>query len=146
MDPPGQPVDTVGTHDQVGIAEHGEVTDLSPKGELYAQLAAAPLQDAQQHLARDAGEHVALGPHRLTPEMNIDRAPSGEAVADLVVGFVVGIAQGSKRLLGEHHSPAERGVRWISLDHSHLAGRISLLRQQREVQTGWTSADYGGTD
>src|SRR5437899_12444500 len=104
------------------------------------------MRDADQQLARDGGDTVSVAPHRLPPEMDIDRAPSGDAVADLGVGFVVGIAQGSKRLLGEHHSPAERGVRWISLDHSHLAGRISLLRQQREVQTGWTSADYGGTD
>ena len=59
----------------------------------------------------DRGEPVPDATGAAAPVPDVDRVPAGERVGDLQVGRVVRVAQRAERLLGEHHAPAERGVR-----------------------------------
>src|SRR2546426_2999932 len=75
--------------------------------------------------------------------VDVDRVPAGKALRDLVVGLIIRVAQGTQRLLGKDHSPAEGGIRWIALRNEHLVGRVGLLGQKGEVESRRPAADNG---
>ncbi len=137
--PPGGGVDTVGGHHQVTARERVQAGHVGVEGELDAEVAAAALQDLQQPLAGDRGEHVAAGADGAAAVDDVDGAPAGEGVADLHEAGMVGVAQRPEGLLGEHHPPAEGRVGCVALDHGDLVRRVGPLGEQREVQPGGPS-------
>ena len=122
-----QAIDAVRADDQVGALELREVAHLALKLQPNSERPAAPLQDVEQNLARDPGKDVAAGPDHGVAVIDVDRVPASEALADLGVGFVVGIPKRTKRLFREDDTPTERGVGWITLHHEDLVSRVGLL-------------------
>ena len=117
-------IDTVRANDEIGALELGEILDFSLELQPHPERAAPPLEDAQQHLARDAGKDVPARADLGVAVINVDRIPPREALADLGVGLVIGIAQCPERLLGKHHAPSEGGVGWIALHHQDVVARV----------------------
>ena len=141
--PSHQAVDPVRPDDEIGALEFFEVMDLVLELQPDAERLAAALQDVEQNFPRDAGEHMAAGADLRIAVVNVDRVPAGEALADLGIGVVVGVAQRPKRFFRKHHPPTKGRVRRVSLDDPHLVARVGLLGQQREVQSGGAAADDG---
>src|SRR5207237_1756377 len=131
--PPDQAVDAVRPHDQVGALELRDVAHLMLELQSDPERPAAPLEDVEQQLARDAGKDVAAGPDHGVAVIDVDRVPASEALTDLCVGFVVGVPERTKRFLGEDDAPTEGGVGWIALHYEELVPRSTLLRQQRKA-------------
>src|ERR1700730_2132392 len=141
--PASQTVDAVRADNQIGALELGEIPDLSLELEPDSKRTAAPLEDVEQHLARDAGKDMAPRADLRLPVEDVDRVPSREALADLGVGLVVGVPQRAQRLLRKDDAPPEGRVGWIALHDQDLVTRIGLLRQQREVQSRRSAAEDG---
>src|SRR5207245_3152342 len=121
-----QAIDAVRTDDQVSALELRHVAHLALELQPNSERPAAPLQDVEQYLARDPGEDVAAGPDHGVAIIDVDRVPASEALADLGVGFVVGITKRTKRFFREDDTPTERGVGWITLHHEDEIGRAHV--------------------
>src|SRR5207237_5009949 len=111
--PSHQAIDAVRTNDQIGTFELSDIADLSLELQPHPESAAAPLQDVEQHLARDAGKDMSPGTDLRVLVIDIDRVPAREALADLGVGLVIGIPQRPERFLGKDHPPPNGRVGWI---------------------------------
>ncbi len=138
-----QAVDAIRPHDEIGALELPHVADLALEFQPDAERPAAPLEDVEQDLAGDAGKDVAPGPDHGVAVMDVDRVPASETLADLGIGFVVGIPKGTERLLGEDDAPTEGGVGWVALNQENLVTRVGFLGQQRKVQSRRPAADDG---
>src|SRR5260370_26898078 len=92
--PSHQAIDAVRADDQIGALELRDTVDLSLELQPNAERAAAPLEDVQQDLARDAGEDVAAGTDLRVPGIDVVRIPASDGLPDLGEGLVVGIPQG----------------------------------------------------
>ena len=66
-------------------------------------------------LALDAGKAVAAGADQLVLEIDVDVVPVGEGLVDFLRRGAVRLGEVFKRLVGEHHAPAERVVRPVAL-------------------------------
>ena len=141
--PSDQAVDPIGADDQVGALELLDLAHLAFEFDPDPKGLTAPLQDVEQDLSGDSRENMPTRADGGVPVVDVDRVPAGEALTDLGVGFVIGVAQGAEGLLREDHAPTEGGIRGIAFDHPHLVLGIRLLGQQGEVQSGRAAADDG---
>src|SRR5712691_2854320 len=82
-------VDAVGPDQQVILTKLRKIVYLATESQGDAQLVAAPLQDIQQALARDAGNHMASAADRPPTITYIDGIPDHEMIGDLLVGLII---------------------------------------------------------
>ncbi len=72
---------------------------------------------------------------------DVDVVPVCEVVGNRAKGGLVGDAEVLESLIGEHDAPAECIVRPIPLEHNDIMPRVSLLEQQRCVESRGSAAD-----
>src|SRR5438270_4667872 len=125
-----QAIDAVSANDEIGVLELGKLVNFALELKSHAELPAAPLQNVEQHFARDAGENMAARTDASISVIDVDRVPAGKAVLDLGVRFVIGISERPERFFGEDDAPAEGGVRPIALDEEDFVTRPRLFRQE----------------
>jgi hypothetical protein len=70
--------------------------------------------------------------------------PSDAIILDFQCGLGVPLPHVVHRGIREHHTPAERVVRLVALDHLHPMRRVQLFHQEPEIETRrtTTNADY----
>ena len=140
-------VETVGSHDHIGIGEAGVDVlgrKLGFEVQLHAQFAAALVQHLQHALAPQADKAVAVGTLDLTLEVTVDHVPMDEFVDHALAADRVGLHQGVDGLVGENHPPAKSVVGPVALIHRDLVGRVVQLHANCQIQPGWatTETDY----
>src|SRR5579885_1626115 len=79
-------VNAIGGNQQVIAAEFGEISNLATKREADTEFSAAPLQDVQQQLARDTGNHMTAATDCFTAITGIDIVPDHEMIANMRIG------------------------------------------------------------
>ena len=133
-------VDAVARHDEVVVVPvflGGRERGLEPH--LDAQLAGAVLQDLQHPHAPDAREAVAArhGAHSLVDHGDV--VPVREVATNRSRALRVVALHVAERVVGQHDTPAERGVGGVALEQRHLVTGIAQLHRDREVQAGRTT-------
>src|SRR4051794_40528193 len=106
-----------------------------------AQVAAPPLQQAEQFPAAHRGESLAADGVADAPEVDVDVGPACEPARHRRRELGVGVVDATQRLVGEHHAEAERVVRGVPLPDGDPVGRVQLLHQRGEVETARSPAD-----
>ena len=81
------------------------------------------------------GEAVAAGngPHALMDHGDV--VPIGEVLAYGRCAHRIVARHVAERVVGEHDTPPECGVRGVAFEHRDLVARIAKLHRDREVQT-----------
>src|SRR2546427_9021681 len=102
---------------------------------MHPQLLAAPLQDVEQELARDTGEHMAAATDALAAIPHINSVPGHKMVRDVEVGLVISFPERSQRAVGEDDTPTVCGIGRVALNDGDVAGEVRLLQQQTAIQT-----------
>ena len=146
MAPAHRAVDAIGAHDQIGAGqpqafEIAVILEFRLKPQIHPQLLGAPLKDAEQRAASDAGEAVAAGRNRRPLVVDVDVVPAGEMGGNGGVRLGIGGLKVAKGLLGEDHPPTEGIVRPVALQDGNPVRRIGLFHQQGEVEPGGTTPE-----
>src|SRR5579885_1532786 len=81
-----QAVDAIAGNQQIESREGDEVFDLVVELNGHAQCSAAPLQDAQQCFARDAGNDMTATANSFAAIAGINSIPDNKAAGDLLIG------------------------------------------------------------
>src|SRR6267154_845997 len=89
----------------------------------------------QQPLAADAAETMATADELTAAEMDGNIVPVMEIRQDRAMRFGIGAAEIPHRLIGEHHAPAERIVRPVTLVDLDPRGRQRLAQQDGRIQS-----------
>ena len=132
----------VARDDEIGAARHDLVVDdLGVEEELHAELEAAVGEDAQELLARDAGEAVAVRPQALAAIVDVDGGPVRERLGDRLVRGRVVLLEIRERLVREDDAPSEGHACGIAFDDRDVGVGSRLLVEEREVETGGAPAD-----
>ena len=116
------------------------VRHIDLEHQLHPQRQTAVLQDVEQVLAPDAAKAVATGAHTTALEKHLDVVPMVERIANQLAGDRVGRAHVVQRLVRQHHAPAKGVKRLVALGHGDAVRGVLQLHQQREIQTGGTTA------
>ena len=72
---------------------------------------------------------------------HIDVVPVREVGRNRLKCRFIGCAEVLHGLIGEHHSPPESVIGLIAFEHADIVRWISLLEQERRVETGGPAAD-----
>ena len=135
-------IDTVRADDQVGV-DVFQIVDFVRIQCFDPDFVAAPLQNLQQFHAPAAAEPVAGRAHGLAVQDEVDLVPIGELTGDRVVTFRIAGQKMIQRLVGKHHTEAERVVRAVALVDRHVVGRPGFLGEKGEVEPAGPAPDDG---
>jgi hypothetical protein len=135
-------IDAVGADHQVvfpGIVVR--ILELGFKFQIDAKFPSPRLEDLQQFQAPDAAIAVSTGDDATALEEHVAVVPVMEIALDLGDDLRVILAEAVHGLVGEHDAPAEGAVGLVALDDGDFAGRIGLLHQDREIESGGAASE-----
>src|SRR5215204_1309179 len=129
-------------NDEVRIPEPAEILNLPLELHVYPEVGRPCGQDVQQLLASYPHEPVPAGATDALPrDEHLDVVPVGEVVGDLLRANRVVLAQILKRLIREHHAPAERHPSRVALNHGDFVVRIAQLHRDARIEPRRPAAD-----
>jgi hypothetical protein len=131
----------VGAEDEIRVEVRRGVGDFLAGFEADAELARAPGKNLEQRAPRKAGESVTGGAGQRAAIVDLDVVPAGRLSRHGVEGLRIRLLQVLLGRLGEHHAEAEGVARPVPLQHEHVVGRVGLLHQDREIQSGGSAPD-----
>src|SRR5579885_2179159 len=135
-----QAVDAIAGNQQIESREGDEVFDFAVELNGHAQFSAAPLQDAQQCLARDAGNDMTAAANGFSAIAGINGVPDDKAVGDLLIGGKVCALEGGQCTIRKDDTPAIGHIRRVALNNCDVVRRIGLLNQDTCVETRRSTA------
>jgi hypothetical protein len=134
---------TISCHDEIAVSVCIDAVSLGFEANLHPKAASAILQDIEQTPAADAAEAVPLRACDGTAVEHRDVVPIAEGPLDRFGALGIAALQVGKRLIGQHHAPAEGVIRAVALDNHDVVARIAQLRGDGEIEPGRPSTETG---